>query len=284
MSLDRFSAFSFVDRITSTNNYGEINGSFKIPDHLDFFPHSLVAEAIGQLAAWYAMSKLNFTSRPVAALAGQINYHGEVYPGETLSLAAKIDSCDSDSVTYSGLAVVGERLILELMDCTGAMLPQEEFDDSKIVEKQFKLLETIGAKENRLAVVPCIQGTNLHADAIGTLEACLIIPDQADFFTDHFPNKPVFPATLLMYALTSMVMEKINNRSPQSNILNVNISAMRRVKVRSWIAPGEHVSLRAEFLPTERNPKSVKLTANHAGKLVASALLELAAKVPPQAE
>jgi hypothetical protein len=48
MSLDRFSAFSFVDRITSTNNYGEINGSFKIPDHLDFFPHSLVAEAIGQ--------------------------------------------------------------------------------------------------------------------------------------------------------------------------------------------------------------------------------------------
>jgi hypothetical protein len=59
---------------------------------------------------------------------------------------------------------------------------------------------------------------------------------------------------------------------------------MRRVKVRSWIAPGEHVSLRAEFLPTERNPKSVKLTANNAGKLVASALLELAAKVPPQAE
>jgi 3-hydroxymyristoyl/3-hydroxydecanoyl-(acyl carrier protein) dehydratase len=284
MSLDRFSAFSFVDRITSTNNYGEINGSFKIPEHLDFFPHSLVAEAIGQLAAWYAMSKLNFTSRPVAALAGQINYHGEVYPGETLILAAKIDSCDSDSVTYSGLAVVGERLILELMDCTGAMLPQEEFDDSKIVEKQFKLLETIGAKENRLAVVPCIQGTNLHADTIGTLESCLIIPDQADFFADHFPNKPVFPATLLMYALTSMVMEKINNRSPQSSILNVNISAMRRVKVRSWIAPGEHVSLRAEFLPTERNPKSVKLTANNAGKLVASALLELAAKVPPQAE
>ena len=283
MSLDRFSAFSFVDRISSTNNYGEIKGSFKIPEHLDFFPHSLVAEAIGQLAAWYAMSTLNFTSRPVAALAGQINYHGEVYPGETLRLAAKIDSCDIDSVTYSGQAVVGERLILELMDCTGAMLPQEEFDDSKLVENQFQLLETIGAKENRLAAVPCIQVTNLHADAIGTLEACLIIPDQADFFADHFPNKPVFPATLLMYALTSMVMEKINNNSPHSTIPNVNISAMRRVKVRSWIAPGEYLSLRAEFLPTERSPKSVKLTANHAGKLVASALLELTAIESPQA-
>lgn len=283
MSLDRFSAFSFVDRITSTNNYGEIKGYFKIPEHLDFFPHSLVAEAIGQLAAWYAMSKLNFTSRPVAALAGQINYHSEVYPGEVLSLEAKIDSCDSESVTYSGLAVVGERLVLELMDCTGAMLSQEEFDDSKIVEKQFKLLETIGAYENRLAVVPCIHVTNMHSDAIGTLEACLIIPDQADFFADHFPNKPVFPATLLMYALTSMVMEKINNRSPHSSILNFNISAMRRVKVRSWITPGEHVSLRAEFLPTERNPKLVKLTANNAGKLVASALLELATIESPQA-
>ena len=283
MSLDRFSAFSFVDRITSTNNFGEIKGYFKIPEHLDFFPQSLVAEAIGQLAAWYAMSKLNFTSRPVAALAGQINYHSEVNPGEMLSLAAKIDSCDSDSVTYSGLAVVGERLVLELMDCTGAMLPQEEFDDSKIVEKHFKLLETIGAKENRLAVVPCIHATNMHADAIGTLEACLIIPNQADFFADHFPNKPVFPATLLMYALKSMVMEKINNRSPHSSILNFNIAAMRRVKVRSWIAPGEHVSLRAEFLPTERNPKLVNLTAYNAGKLIASALLELTPIESPQA-
>ena len=86
-----------------------------------------------------------------------------------------------------------------------------------------------------------------------------------------------------MYALTSMVMEKINNNSPHSTIPNVNISAMRRVMVRSWIAPGEHLSLRAEFLPTERSPKSVKLTANHAGKLVASALLELTAIESPQA-
>ena len=58
---------------------------------------------------------------------------------------------------------------------------------------------------------------------------------------------------------------------------------MRRVKVRSWITPGEHVSLRAEFLPTEKNPKSVKLTANNAGKLVASALLELATIESPEA-
>ena len=95
MSLHRFSAFSFVDRITSIGSSGQIKGSFLIPAHLEFFPQSLVAEAIGQLAAWYAMSSLNFARRPVAALAGATKYHSEARPGERLSLEAIIESCDS---------------------------------------------------------------------------------------------------------------------------------------------------------------------------------------------
>ena len=206
MSLHRFSAFSFVDRITSIGSSGQIKGSFLIPAHLEFFPQSLVAEAIGQLAAWYAMSSLNFERRPVAALAGATKYHSEARPGERLNLEAIIESCDSESVSYSGVATVGERLVLELVDCSGAMLPQQEFDDPETIGQQFKLLETTGAKENRLAQAPCILPTDLKSDALGTLEGSLIIPSQADFFADHFPNKPVFPATLLMHALSSMVI------------------------------------------------------------------------------
>ena len=212
MSLHRFSAFSFVDRITSIGSSGQIKGSFLIPAHLEFFPQSLVAEAIGQLAAWYAMSSLNFERRPVAALAGATKYHSEARPGERLNLEAIIESCDSESVSYSGVATAGERLILELADCSGAMLPQQEFDDPETIGQQFKLLETTGAKENRLAQAPCILPTDLKSDALGTLEGSLIIPSQADFFADHFPNKPVFPATLLMHALSSMVIEQINCR------------------------------------------------------------------------
>ena len=284
MPLDHFSAFSFVDRITSIESNGEIKGYYRIPKHLDHFPQSLVAEANGQLAAWFAMSTLHFTSRPVAALAGEIKYHRESKPGEMLGLIAKIESCDCELVTYSGLAFSGGSLLLEIKDCTGAMLPQADFDDPKIVEKQFNILKTIGARENRLATAPYILGTDIHSDTVGTIEGSLIIPIQADFFADHFPNKPVFPATLLMYALTSMVIDKIDNiRSSPCNV-KVNISAIQRVKVRSWISPGEHVRLRAEALPAERTPNSLKLTANLNGRLVASAKLQLTdIESPPMA-
>jgi 3-hydroxymyristoyl/3-hydroxydecanoyl-(acyl carrier protein) dehydratase len=280
MSLHRFSAFSFVDRITSIGSSGQIKGSFLIPAHLEFFPQSLVAEAIGQLAAWYAMSSLNFERRPVAALAGATKYHSEARPGERLSLEAIIESCDNESVSYSGVATAGERLILELADCSGAMLPQQEFDDPETIGQQFKLLETTGAKENRLAQAPCILPTDLQSDALGTLEGSLMIPSQADFFADHFPKKPVFPATLLMHALSSMVIEQINcipSRLPQ-----LAISSMTRVKVRSWIAPGNKVKLRAEGLTPEIGPKQVKLSAHVGTKLVASALLNLVVAPSPQ--
>ena len=288
MSLHRFSAFSFVDRITSIGSSGQIKGSFLIPAHLEFFPQSLVAEAIGQLAAWYAMSSLNFERRPVAALAGATKYHSEARPGERLNLEAIIESCDSESVSYSGVATVGERLVLELVDCSGAMLPQQEFDDPETIGQQFKLLETTGAKENRLAQAPCILPTDLKSDALGTLEGSLIIPSQADFFADHFPNKPVFPATLLMHALSSMVIEQINcsplpnQPTNQPNQPQLAISSMARVKVRSWIAPGDQVKLRAEGLTPEIGPKQVKLSAHVGTKLVASALLNLVVAPSPQ--
>ena len=288
MSLHRFSAFSFVDRITSIGSSGQIKGSFLIPAHLEFFPQSLVAEAIGQLAAWYAMSSLNFERRPVAALAGATKYHSEARPGERLNLEAIIESCDSESVSYSGVATVGERLVLELVDCSGAMLPQQEFDDPETIGQQFKLLETTGAKENRLAQAPNILPTDLKSDALGTLEGSLIIPIQADFFADHFPNKPVFPATLLMHALSSMVIEQINcsplpnQPTNQPNQPQLAISSMARVKVRSWIAPGDQVKLRAEGLTPEIGPKQVKLSAHVGTKLVASALLNLVVAQSPQ--
>lgn len=278
MSDHRYSAFSFVDRITSIESSGQIDGSFLIPNHLDYFPQALTAEAIGQLAAWYAMSSLRFACRPVAALAGKTIYHSETCPGEKLKLRATIESCDSESVRYSGIATAGERTILELVDCSGAMLPQEEFDNPITIREQFNLLETAGARENRLARVPSILPTDLHSDENGVLEASLQIPSQADFFADHFPNKPVFPATLLMHALTSMVLSQINSNPAQPHHRELAISTMERVKVRSWIDPGDHVTLRAEGLTAELGPKRIKLSAHVSSRLVASALLNLVVK------
>ena len=69
-----FRAFSFVDRITSVQNATDVRGRYAIPSDVEEFPGALVGEAVGQLAAWAAMSALKFTHRPIAGLAGCIEF------------------------------------------------------------------------------------------------------------------------------------------------------------------------------------------------------------------
>ena len=64
-----FRAFSFVDRIVSVQPGVKICGSYNIPPNIEAFPVALVAEAVGQLAAWATMAAVDFERRPVAGLA-----------------------------------------------------------------------------------------------------------------------------------------------------------------------------------------------------------------------
>lgn len=261
-----------MDSIKLDAKTGLIWGAFRIPSYLHSFPQSLIAEAIGQVAAWYAMSAKNFMLRPVAALAGETKYHSEAKPGHTLQLFAKIASCDSDSVAYSGWANVNDRLVLELKNCYGAMLPLEDFDDPVLVKHHFHVLETVGAKENRLGIAPQIVATDLNCDSLGNLRGILNVPIRAEFFADHFPHKPVLPATLLMHSLSTMALKYINSAADYCDLKVVTID---NIKVRSWISPGQQVSLMAEGISTSVPPKLLKLSARLGTKVAASANLRL---------
>ena len=94
LSTSRFAAFSFVDCITQIDGVKRVTGRYTIPAGASYFPVSLVAEAIGQLAAWVAMSLVNFRFRPVAALAGDTRIFARPEPGDTLDLIVDIESCD----------------------------------------------------------------------------------------------------------------------------------------------------------------------------------------------
>src|SRR5882724_10640005 len=99
-----FRAFSFVDRIASIQERSRIAGSYTVPARIKAFPGSLVAEAVGQLAAWAAMATVNFERRPVAGLAGAIDLPGTVHPGQTIDLAAELETVDHEAVAYNGTA------------------------------------------------------------------------------------------------------------------------------------------------------------------------------------
>ena len=121
---EHFRAFSFVDQITAVQPGVRIRGRYAIPPALEAFAPSLVAEAVGQLAAWSAMAALNFERRPVAGLAGRIELLSPVCPGQTLELSADLESADAEAVAYGGIANADGVPIVRLNDCVGPMVPR----------------------------------------------------------------------------------------------------------------------------------------------------------------
>src|SRR4029077_7995716 len=124
---DHFAAFSFVDRIADLEPGARARASFAVPGGIAVFPACLVAEAVGQLAAWVAMSKIDFRGRPVAALATETIFHGDVAPGSRLELSVEIEALDDEAVAYGGSARIDDATVIELRHCLGPMLPVQEF-------------------------------------------------------------------------------------------------------------------------------------------------------------
>ncbi|MCZ7563533.1 MAG: hypothetical protein M5U08_06705 [Burkholderiales bacterium] len=273
---ERFRAFSFVDRITEFEAARRAAGSFHVPAGAGRFPPTLVAEAVGQLAAWVAMAHVDFGRRPVAALAGEARFLAAVRPGDTLQLAVDIDSCDAEGVAYRGRASVAGRRVLELERCFGPMLPQVDFDDPAAVRGDFALLRDGGAPSDRFPGVPALAAVPGEGVAGEWAAAALDVPASAPFFGDHFPRRPVFPATLLLDVQTRLALALARGAAGWRAGEEPQLARMRDVKMRAWILPGQRVELRAELAAPAAGAAAVKLSARVAGATVATARAEIA--------
>jgi 3-hydroxymyristoyl/3-hydroxydecanoyl-(acyl carrier protein) dehydratase len=276
---EHFSAFSFVDRITEVKPGSRARGAFSIPHRPGEFPGCLVAEAVGQLAAWAAMAALAFRRRPVAGLAGRVEFTGAVRPGQTLDLAVELENCDADAVAYRGWASVGGSPVLRLTHCVGPMLPTEELDDPRAVEDHFRLLCGAGAAPGRFPGVTMPQLLLAEASAPGELRAVLQIPESAPFFADHFPRRPVFPGSLLLDAKMRLAAEFAGRiQAPVQSTPPVT-SQMSDVKLRAFLPPGQTVELEARMQSGGRGQDTTLLVAGRAnGKPVAGARVTLLAQ------
>jgi|SRR6185437_12403295 len=278
---DHFAAFSFVDRITDFASGARARGWYAVPRDIAEFPSCLVAEAVGQLAAWVAMDKLGYRGRPVAALATETVFEGSVAPGDLLELDVDIDDCDDEVIAYGGWAKVNGRRVIELRHCLGPMVPVEELDSPQALRERFALLRGRGATAGvfrGVAPVPLVvdarePGTSLHAS--------LMVPERAAFFGDHFPRRPVFPATLLLDLQMRLAIELAGSIGNRPGGAALTPSRMTNVKMRSFITPGQQVGLNVEMLPgtDERAAARVALSAHVGDRAVATARVELADKV-----
>ena len=145
--------------------------------------------------------------RPVAGLAAEIRFGPQVQPGQRLDLETVLESCEMDAVSYSGWAEVDGVRVMELDHSVGPMLPLEDFDSPQAMRERFELLCGPGAPSGRFAGVPEPDMEIVEQVPEESVRANLLVPKEAEFFSDHFPRRPVFPGTLLLDAQTRSGLE-----------------------------------------------------------------------------
>ena len=270
---DRFSAFSFVDRITALEEGRRVRGRFAIPAGLPAFSICLVAEAVGQLAAWVAMAQSEFRGRPVAALSREMRILGEAAPGDILDLGVEIESCDPEAVAFDGWARLGDTPVLELRRCLGPMLPLEDFDAPGAVRRDFETLCGPGARPSRFRGVEELDLTLIDRVPGQRLRAAISVPVSAPFFADHFPRRPVFPATLLLDAQIRLALRLAGETVTRGQRLR--LAKIADVKMRSFILPGQRVEAETTLRSATDGAAELSLAARVDGKLVATARVEI---------
>lgn len=273
---DHFAAFSFVDRIIELEPGRHARAVFAIPSGIAEFPRALVAEAVGQLAAWVAMSKIDYRGRPVAALADETRFYDEPRPGDTLDLEVDLSDCDDAAVAYGGSASVGGRRVAELTHCLGPMLPGADFDAPEVLRERFALLCGAGAEPGRFHGVSLPAPVPMAHDPGKSLRATLHVPVNAPFFADHFPRRPVFPATLMLDAQMRLATQLAAEAPPPAS-MPWTLERMTKVKVRSFTTPGQAIELGADATLTEHGKLRVAMAARFEGKPVATARVEFGA-------
>lgn len=273
---DHFAAYSFVDRIDGFAAGTHATGTFAIPGNLASFPSCFVAEAVGQLAAWVAMDRIDFRGRPVAALATETVFHSDARPGQTLTLEVDILECDDEAVAYNGRASVAGRPVVELIDCLGPMLPVADFDSPDALRERLALLRGAGAPPGRFHGVERIPASITQRVPGSLLCATLEVPRTAPFFGDHFPRRHVFPATLLLDLQLALALDLARSAAALRGAAP-RPTRVTHVKMRSFIEPGQKLDLGVELRSPADAAVRAMLTARTDDRLVASARLEIAA-------
>ena len=276
---DHFRAFSFVDRIQPGASGTQIRGSYHIPAGLPDFPGSLVAEAVGQLAAWAAMKAVDFRARPVAGIASRVQLGTAARPGQTLELAAMIETVDDEAVGYGGTASVDGLTIVRLEHCVGPMMPVAEFDDPQLLRARFELLCGAGASPGAFRGVPALALNRTGGETGQIARANLQVPASSPFFSDHFPRKPVFPGSLLMHYQLQLAAA-LAAEIPPPNGTPWSLQAISDLKLRSFIPPGSLLELEVKRLGGTGQTAELALEGRREQRLVGAARVLLSAEAP----
>lgn len=271
-----FRAFSFVDRITMFDPGVRIRGEYLIPASVGSFVPSLVAEAVGQLAAWAAMAVMDFKQRPVAGLVGNIELLRPVRPGQRIELAAEMETVESDAAAYGGEARVEGVPVLRLHHCVGPMMPVEDFDDPAALRSRFEVLCGGGAVPGAFGGLPHFPIERTGGVAGRQALAQFQVPARAHFFADHFPRRHVFPGSLLMQANLELASALAEEMSPTAGGASWVARGIADVKLRAFTPPGEVLEMEADVEDLSAEAATLSVETRKGRRVVGGARVRLA--------
>lgn len=163
------------------------------------------------------------------------------------------------------------------------MLPMEVFDDPDAVRARFEALCTgsSAAGGAARAALPSAALEMLPSAVEGERRARLRVPLTAPYFADHFPRKPVFPATLLADAQSRLA------REAAAQVLGVDPAALRHAvlrdfKVRAFSEPGSELELQVAVTAVRGIAADVTASASSEGRRIGTGRFEFTSAAPHQ--
>ena len=108
------------------------------------------------------------------------------------------------------------------------------------------------------------------------LRAAMHVPVSAPFFGDHFPRRPVFPATLLLDAQIRLALRLAAEALPPGRRLRP--ARVADVKMRAFILPGHAVEIETAMRSATDAAAELTLAAMVDGKRVATGRMEIVSR------
>ncbi|MCM8775601.1 MAG: hypothetical protein NC930_04525 [Candidatus Omnitrophica bacterium] len=107
------------------------------------------------------------------------------------------------------------------------------------------------------------------------------IPEQSEFFQDHFPGFPVLPGVLALEMLkkTAEHYLSVTNAEDQGYYF---LKQIRATRFLTYLKPGDEWESRLHLMSSEGNQTRWKAELFHKGKVAVTAELTLEAKTAPK--
>jgi 3-hydroxymyristoyl/3-hydroxydecanoyl-(acyl carrier protein) dehydratase len=252
--------FLFVDKIENYTDRAIRGSKFFGSDHAMRYqtgPQTgeiapgVISESIGQLVSWLAISRNNFSARPVFLFADRIEVLGAARAGSRIDIAAEIHEMDDKTIVFGGRAYADGELIHVVHSSSGYFMPLADLEDPLTSRQRFGQMCGDGLQLDGEA--GAFDFTSLVDQVVscdGQSIVCSKTMDPAEpFYADHFPRFPVTPIVMINEMIGEATRRLLSTQQLSSG---QRIREVSDVKIKNFVRPGERVHIDVKLLESSR--------------------------------